>query len=472
MKIILIGLGRKCGDLSVNALEKIKRAKKVFLRSAVPDSARIFVENDIEAESFDRLFESSRSFDSLNKKIAAAVTAFAKEHKSEEGYIVYCVDGSVSEDNAAAIILAKNKNAEVFEAASRSAYLAAASGIRGGYTAVSAYSAELINSSVITPLLVYDIDGEFIAADLKIKLCDLFGDETPAVLYIGGKKIDIKLYELDRFTGYSYDTVLMVSRLALTKKTRFNFEDLLEILKILRSEKGCPWDRAQTRDSISLNLIEECYELYDALCRGDATDITEEAGDVLLQIAFHILFGEESHEYDRGDVISGVCLKLIGRHTHVFGNDKAADGELALAVWEKNKQKEKGFSSASEYLNSVPKAFPAVMRAQKVQKRAAKYGFDFENVNQIYDKIAEETEELKNAKTPCETEKEAGDLLFSAVNAARFSGVDGEQALNTSTDKFLKRFSTVEKLAMRDGKDLKELTAKEWDDYYNEAKNS
>ena len=471
MKIVLIGLGRQKGELSVNAYEKIKNAKAVFLRSAVPDSARIFEDCAIKTQSFDYLFEKTRSFDALNAKIAAAVVKYVKENKADDGYAVYCVDGSVAEDNAAAIILSKIKNAEVFEAASRSGFLAASSDIRGGYTAVSAYSAELINAAVTLPLLVYDIDGEFVAADLKIKLCDLFGDETPAVLLIGGKKINIKLYELDRFTGYSYDTVLMITRLELTQKTRFNFEDLLKILEILRSENGCPWDRAQTRDSISVNLIEECYELYDALKRGDATDITEEAGDVLLQVAFHVLFGEEAHEYDRGDVISGICEKLITRHTHVFGTDKANSGDGALAVWEKNKQKEKGFSTASEYLNSVPKNFPACMRAQKIQKRAAKYGFDFENVSQIYDKLSEEAAELKSAKTPEEVQKEAGDLLFTAINLARFSGADGEQALNLSSDKFLKRFKAAEQLALNDGKELKNLSAKEWDGYYNEAKN-
>lgn len=468
----MIGLGKDKGELSVNALTKIKSAKKVFVRSDVPASAKILNDFNIDAESFDGLFESVRSFDSLNKKIAAAVLKYAKENKAENGEIAYCVDGSVFEDNAAAIILSKYKNVEVFEAASRSAFLAASSAFRDGYTVVSAYSAEFINAAAITPLLVYDIDGAFIAAELKIKLCDLFGDETPAVLFLNGEKINIKLYQLDRFSGYTYDTVLMVSRLPLTKKTRFNFEDLLEILKILRSENGCAWDKVQTRESISLNLIEECYELYDALKRNDATDIIEEAGDVLLQIAFHILFGEEAHEYDRGDVISGICLKLISRHTHVFGEDKAANGEKALAVWEKNKQKEKGFTSASEYLNSVPKAFPAIMRAQKIQKRAAKYGFDFENVSQIYGKLIEEENELKQAKTAEDIEKEAGDLLFTAVNLARFAKVDGEQALNTSSDKFLKRFTEIEKLVIKDGRNLSDLNAEEWDRYYNEIKNA
>lgn len=476
MDIVLIGLGAEKGELSLNALSEIKGAEKVFVRSLVPESTKIFEELEIAVESFDGLFEKTRGFDSLNKKIAAEVLKYAKNGGGGKAggaagcTVAYCVDGAVSDDNAAAIILKRAKNVRVKEAASRAARLVASERFRGGYTAVSAYSAELITASCPMPLIVYDIDSEFAAAELKLKLCDLFGDEAPAVLSLGGKKIKIKLFELDRFSGYGYDTALLLTPQNLTRKTRFSLEDLLEILKILRSENGCEWDRAQTRESIANNLIEECYELYDAILQGDASAITEECGDVLLQVAFHVLFGEEAHEYNRSDVISGICEKLITRHTHVFGADNAANGELALALWEKNKQKEKGFSSASEYLQSVPKSFPSAMRAQKLQKRAAKYGFDFENVTQIYDKIAEESQEVKSAPTREEREKEVGDLLFSAVNLARYSGFDAEQALNASADKFLKRFTQTEKLAVADGKDLKKLSAKEWDYYYNESK--
>lgn len=496
MDIVLIGLGAEKGELSLNALSEIKGAEKVFVRSLVPESTKIFEEMKIPVESFDGLFEKTRGFDSLNKKIAAEVLKYAKNGGSDTadgkalgsvggkengkvggkasgkacGTVAYCVDGAVSDDNAAAIILKRAKNVRVKEAASRAATLVASECFRGGYTAVSAYSAELITASCPTPLIVYDIDSEFAAAELKLKLCDLFGDEAPAVLSLGGKKIKIKMFELDRFSGYGYDTALLLTPQELTRKTRFSLEDLLEILRILRSENGCEWDRAQTRESIANNLIEECYELYDAILQGDVSAITEECGDVLLQAAFHILFGEEAHEYNRSDVISGICEKLITRHTHVFGTDNAANGELALALWEKNKQKEKGFGSASEYLQSVPKSFPGAMRAQKLQKRAAKYGFDFENVTQIYDKIAEESQEVKSAPTREEREKEVGDLLFSAVNLARYLGFDAEQALNASADKFLKRFTQTEKLAVADGKDLKKLSAKEWDNYYNECK--
>lgn len=472
MQIVLIGLGSNLGELSVNALNELKNAKKVFVRSLVPQSTRILSEYGVNAQSFDCLFEKTRGFDSLNKKIAAEVLKFARENKQETGSVVYCMDGSVAEDNAAALILARAKNARVFEAASRSSALVAENVFRGGYTAVSAHSLELVTSACVLPLVVYDIDDAFLAADLKLKLCDLFGDEAPAVLLCGGKKIKIKLFELDRFSDYSYGTALIVQRYSLTQKTRFSIEDLLEILNVLRSENGCPWDREQTRESIANNLIEECYELYDALLSGDEHAIAEEAGDVLLQVAFHIIFGEEAHEYNRSDVISGVCEKLINRHTHVFGTDKASGNEAALAVWEKNKTKEKGFANAGEYLQSVPKAFPALMRAQKLQKRAAKYGFDFSSVKQIYDKIAEETQEIKDAKGDDKKQAEVGDLLFSAVNLARFLGADAEQALNNSSEKFLKRFIKTEALALRDGKKLENLSENEWDMYYNEAKKS
>ncbi len=470
MQIILIGLGCEKGGLSVAALNEIKNAKKVFVRSLVPQSTLVLAENGIEAQSFDELFEKSRGFDSLNKKIASAVLAFAKNSVEQEGTVVYCMDGSVAEDNAAALILKRAKNVRVLEAASRSLKLAAEYSFRGGYTSVSAHSAELITSACVLPLIVYDIDDAFLAAELKLKLCDLFGDEAPAILISGGKKKKIKLFELDRFCDYSYNTALLIERRELCEKERFSLEDLLQILYVLRSENGCPWDRAQTRESIALNLIEECYELYDALLSGDELAIAEESGDVLLQVAFHMVFGEEAHEYNRSDVISGVCEKLIERHTHVFGTDKASGGEEALEVWEKNKAKEKGFATAGEYLQSVPKSFPAAMRAQKLQKRAAKFGFDFSSLGQVYDKIAEECEEVKSAKTQEQRQAEVGDLLFSAVNLARLTGADAEQVLNASSDKFLNRFIETEKLCLADGKTPEKLTEKEWDDYYNAAK--
>lgn len=449
----------------MNALEAISSCDRVFVRSLVPESGKILQERGINVSSFDDLFLNSRNFDTLNKKIAKSVLSVAKECN-----VAYCVDGSVSEDAACAEILKRAKSVQVFDAASRSDCMIANSVNRGAFTCVSAYSADKLNAATLLPLVVYDIDDAYLAGELKLKLCDLFGDERSAVVFARGEKRNIKLYELDRLDCYGYDCSVMVNDSDLTEKTRFSVEDLYTILRVLRSENGCPWDRVQTRESITPNLLEECYELYDALKLNDTENIIEESGDVLLQLAFHSLFGEEAHEFNSTDVVSGVCRKLIDRHTHVFGEAKAADGESALAVWEQNKKKEKKYSGVADYAASVPRAFPALMRAQKVQKRAAKYNFDFSNIEQIYKKIDEERDEIKNANSQENAFEEVGDLLFSVVNLARFLKVDAEEALAGSVEKFLQRLEKAEKIALNSGEKTDELSAEKWDEYYDAAK--
>jgi tetrapyrrole methylase family protein/MazG family protein len=260
---------------------------------------------------------------------------------------------------------------------------------------------------------------------------------------------------------------------SLTEKIRYDFDDLLEILSILRAPNGCPWDREQTEKSILKNVIEEAYELVDAVNSEDDEQIIEETGDLILQSAFYVIFGEEDFRYSRGDVLSGICQKLISRHTHVFGGDKAVKADDALSVWNKNKIQEKGFNSATEYLKSVPSAMPSLMRAEKVGKRAGKYGFDLACFEDAISKLNEEIIELKTAKESGdrdEIEKECGDVLFSAVNAVRLLGVDSELSLARSVEKFINRFSRLEEKVVACGKNLTDLNASELDSIYESVK--
>ncbi|MBQ7407932.1 MAG: nucleoside triphosphate pyrophosphohydrolase, partial [Clostridia bacterium] len=436
MKITLVGLGTGSDTVTLRGLKAIKNADRVICRTALTKSAELFKNEGIEVEFLDYIFENSRNFDSLNKKLAKAVIDAAKNSSS----VAYCVDGSVFSDNSCAIILKKFKGAEVIEGVSRAENALSVTTCRGGFTAISAYSPELFTPSCVRPLVIYDVDSAFIASEWKLRLTDALGDEVDAVLYSGGSSKKIKLYQLDNFSNYDYSTAVVVYGEHFTKKQRFAADDLFAIVEALRVENGCPWDREQTRLTIKQNLIEESYELYDAIVKGDTDAICEEIGDVLLQVAFHCIFGEENHEYSRNDVISGICSKLIFRHTHVFGNDKAKSGKEALDVWDKNKSKEKGYANGSEYLKSVPESFPALMRAQKVQKRAGKYNFDFSSVEQVIEKVKEEMGEVNTARATMnasEISGEVGDLLFSVVNLARFLKVDAEEALNNSTKKFL-----------------------------------
>ena len=469
MKITLVGLGVGKGALSLNALTAIKSASKVICKTQLTESAKIFAEQKVQVTYLDDIFKSSKNFDTLCKKLAKRVLDEAKQSD-----LVYCVDGSVFDDNSCAIILGKKKEVSVIDGISHSLNAISKTTMRGGYTALSAYRPEQFNASVLRPFILYDIDNNYVAGEWKLRLCSAFGDETDALLYMGDRVNKIQLYELDHFTGYDYTTVLLIDDAHFLQKQRFNHEDLYKIINALRCENGCPWDREQTPKSITKDTLEECYEFIDAIKKEDTDGIIEECGDMYLQLAFQTVFGEETGEFDRNDVLSGICSKLISRHTHVFGNDSVDTGNEALTLWEKNKGKEKGFTTASEYVNSVPDAFPACMHAQKVQKRAGKYGFDFSDKQQVFEKIVEECNEIKLAEKVGSEKvfEEIGDLLFTAVNLARLYGVSAEDALKQSIEKFKTRFNLLEQAILNDKKDMTKLSEKELDKYYNEIKKS
>lgn len=256
-------------------------------------------------------------------------------------------------------------------------------------------------------------------------------------------------------------------------KDRYNFSDLLSIITALRAPDGCPWDREQTHESIRKNFIEETYEVVEAINKKNPDMLREELGDVLLQIALHCEMEREKGNFDFNDVIHDIVYKLVIRHPHVFGDVVANNGAEALVSWDAAKEKSKGNRKASETMDSVPRELPALMRAQKVQKRAAKVGFDWDCSDGAFDKLDEEINELKIAVAhgdSSEIEEEFGDVLFSAVNISRFLNLDSEEALTGATDKFVARFKEVERLAAESGIDMKTSSIEELDALWDKAK--
>lgn len=256
-------------------------------------------------------------------------------------------------------------------------------------------------------------------------------------------------------------------------KEKYNIEDLLTIMRLLRSEDGCPWDREQTHQSIRKNLIEETYEAAEAIDREDMPLLKEELGDVLLQVVFHARMEEEKGNFSFDDVADGICKKLIVRHPHIFADVTADNAEQVLANWDSIKKKEKGQQTAAETLTAVSSALPALMRAQKVQQRAARAGFDYDETGQAMADLESEVRELKEALASDDStavEEELGDLIFAAVNVARFSKTDAEEALSRSTEKFMRRFERVEQLAGEEKLDLKEAPLDELNRLWKRAK--
>lgn len=258
-------------------------------------------------------------------------------------------------------------------------------------------------------------------------------------------------------------------------KDRYNIDDLISIVTVLRAPGGCPWDREQTHESIKKNFIEETYEVVEAINKKSPEMLREELGDILLQVALHAEMEREKGTFDFNDVADEIVKKLIIRHPHVFGSEVANNEAEALQSWDNAKQKSKGVKSQGEAMLSVPRELPALMRAQKIQHKAAKAGFDWENVGGAESKLYEEINELKMAIShgdSAEIEDEFGDVLFTCVNISRFVNVDSEEALTKATDKFLNRYLRVEELVREKGIDMKNSSLEELDLLWEKAKNN
>lgn len=256
-------------------------------------------------------------------------------------------------------------------------------------------------------------------------------------------------------------------------KEKYNIDDLLQIMSILRSPGGCPWDAEQTHKSIKKDFIEETYEAIEAINKDDKDLLREELGDVLLQVVFHCQIEKELNTFDFSDVTDELCKKLIERHPHVFGEVKVEGTDEVLSNWDDIKRKSKGQKTQGSSMLKVPKELPALMRSQKIQGKAKKAGFDWDDMSGAFDALESEIRELKDAiaaKDADSIEDEFGDVLFSCVNVARFIGVDSEEALTRSNDKFIRRFVEVEKLAESRNINMKETPIEELDELWKEAK--
>jgi tetrapyrrole methylase family protein/MazG family protein len=246
------------------------------------------------------------------------------------------------------------------------------------------------------------------------------------------------------------------------------FETLVEIIAQLRGPEGCPWDREQTHASLREALLEECYEVLEALDEKSSRKLSEELGDLLMQIVFHAQLAAEAGEFQLSDVIQKINGKLIQRHPHDFGSVRVKDSGEALVSWEALKKKEKGGNAS--LLDNVPKILPSLSYSQEIQSRAARTGFDWENMEGVIDKLAEEVDELKQAGNQQEKEHEFGDLLFTLVNFARWLEVDTESALRETNRRFYRRFTSMEEACRRRGVSLADLSFDELNELWEEAK--
>mgnify|MGYP001609173981 FL=1 len=250
-----------------------------------------------------------------------------------------------------------------------------------------------------------------------------------------------------------------------------NLKKLTDIMSALRGEQGCPWDKEQTRDSLKPFLLEETYEVLEALDEGNPEKIKEELGDLLFQIVFHCQLAKEKNEFDMSDVIDEISRKMLNRHPHVFGKTKFKSKEHFRKYWDEEKKREGKHKES--ILEGVPKALPSLLRAHKLQKKAARVGFDWKKTEDVFEKMNEELKEfrkaLKNKKQP-EIEDELGDIFFMLVNISRFVGVNPEDALRKTISKFISRFRYIEMKAADKKRNLSDMTLEDMDKLWDEAK--
>ncbi|NCB41891.1 MAG: nucleoside triphosphate pyrophosphohydrolase [Clostridia bacterium] len=258
------------------------------------------------------------------------------------------------------------------------------------------------------------------------------------------------------------------------------FARLTSIIRILRSPSGCPWDREQTHESLIRGMIEEAYEVVNAIEKGDVKNLQEELGDVLLQVVMHAQISEEAGHFSMTDIANTVSEKMIRRHPHVFGENspenplnKAIPVDKVVELWENVKQDEKSTNSQTEEMKSIPRQLPALLRSEKIQAKARRVGFDWDDVSEAFLKVKEETLELEEAcafKDKSHVRDELGDLLFAVVNVARFLDIDPEQALHLTSERFIRRFSYIENQAKLKGLSMSDMTLWEMDRLWEQAK--
>ena len=478
-RITIVGLGPGAfGLITLETWEKMQQAQVLLLRTVNHPTVAEIAKRGVKFTSYDAAYERGASFEEVYGAIAADVVGRAGRGED----LVYAVPGSPLVAERTVVLIRDLAKAaavpvEILPGMSFAEVLYVRLGIDPieGLTIMDA--ADLVNlpPAMPTALVVTQVYNSQVASDAKLNLMELYPDdhEVTLVRNLGLPDEEIRvlpLYEIDRQENIDHLTSLYVPA-HQTPANAFDMEPLTDIMQTLRSPGGCPWDIVQTHSSLRRNLIEEVYEVIEAIDLGDGELLCEELGDLLLQIVFHARMAEEAGVFSMQDVIAGITEKLIRRHPHVFGELSLQDAGEVVLNWEEIKKGEK--QERQSALDGVPQGLPSLMAAYKLQHKAAKVGFDWLTIAPVWDKLAEEIAELKEAVAagrPEFIEEEFGDVLFSAVNLSRFLQVDAEVALNRTNHKFRQRFLAVEAAVKSSGKDWPDFALAELDAFWNAAK--
>lgn len=480
MKLVITVVSLGPGDpklLTLQTLEALRKSRYLILRTARHRTADWLREEGVAFSDYDALYDEFEDFDALHAEMARLLWEAAADKSVTFAVIDAQTDGAVRALRAACpedgkVVILPG----VTMADSCLALLPEEFEQSGSVRILPAMDAVEAAPDPATPLLVTEIFDRVIASTLKLRLSDLYGDEAQVVLFPSSVKINRKpllmpLMELDRQRTYDHTVCLYVPAMALKQRERYCFDDLLRVMHLLRQQ--CPWDGEQTHESLRKYLIEEAYEAVGAIDEDDMDHLADELGDVLLQIAFHSDIAQELGEFSISDVTTAIVRKMIYRHAHIFGDVHCDTADEVTQSWEKLKKAEKGLTTQASVLADVSQGLPALMRASKVQKKAAQVGFDWDDAIGALPKIHEEADEvLAELEAGRDPGEELGDLLFSCVNVVRLAGQEPELLLNAATEKFIRRFTAMENLIISDEKSLEGLTLAEMDVYWSRVKSA
>jgi tetrapyrrole methylase family protein/MazG family protein len=461
--------------MSVGAYRAIKDRGAILARTQRHPAVDELRAEGVRVESLDALYDAGDDFDAVYESIVAVVLARAAE---DPGFLYATPGHPLTGERTVTMLLqrapAAGVEVEILPSPSfiDATLTAARASVETDLLVLDAHSLDVAKLDATIPTLLYQVHSPEVASEAKLTLMERYPDEHEAlVLREGQPSIPAPIHELDR---HAFDHLTSVFIPPVPEELRKpTWDDLVRVIERLRAPGGCPWDREQTHDSIKRNLLEESFEIIEAIEKDDPAKLEEELGDLMMQPLMHATMAKEDGYFTIDDVIAAITYKLIRRHPHVFGDVDAKDSETVLRNWEAIKKTEKAHEDRTSALDGVPVTMPALMRAMDISRKAVKVGFEWPDALAVLDKVQEEIEELRvelRAGDHARAKEEIGDLLFALVNLARWLKIDPEESLRQMVDRFSARFRSMEGMAESDNRSLKSLTLEQWDAYWERAK--
>lgn len=480
-KISIIGLG--AGDLDqlpLGVYKRLKEDQNLFLRTKEHPVVAELEQEGLQFQSFDAIYEKHDQFEDVYEEITETLLS-----EAEKEPVIYAVPGHpLIAERTVQLLLERGpeRNTEIEIGGGQSfldaMFQALAIDPIEGFQLLD--GTELSKESLLlkSHTIIGQVYDSFVASEVKLTLMEKLPDEYEVYIVTSAGSRDevikkVPLYELDREMELSNLTSVYIPPVEEEQILYKDFSKLRGIISILRGPNGCPWDKKQTHQSLKKYLIEEAYELIEAIDNDDIDHMIEELGDVLLQVMLHAQIGEDEGYFTIDDVIDGVSAKMVRRHPHVFGDKTAENEEEVMKNWQEIKEQEKG-GAVKSLLEGAGKGLPNLLKAYELQKEAAKVGFDWKTAAPILNKVKEEIEELSEEITQKgqreDIQLEYGDLLFALVNFARHYDINPEEALFKANQKFMRRFAYIEQRAEENGKSVDSYTLEELDAFWDEAK--